>query len=60
MKDFDSTEQAYRNGYAKGYEDGKRDAENKRLFNLKISEETKTALEAMGQKAHGGNSNETI
>ena len=26
MKTYDATEQAYKNGYAKGYEDGKRDA----------------------------------
>lgn len=28
MKNHDMTEQAYKNGYAKGYEDGKKDAES--------------------------------
>ena len=55
MKTYEATETAYKNGYAKGYEDGKRDALNprKKKEHSGITEKTKAALARMGAKVHG-------
>ena len=50
MKTYEATEQAYKNGYAKGYEAGKRDA----LITVKnITENTVDALMKIGEITHG-------
>ena len=55
MDNYTATEEAYKNGYEKGYADAK--AKKKKRKPKKrhaISIEAMAALEAMGRKAHGG------